>query len=290
MVLKINPAFKSLIPPLDPEEYETLERKILAEGIRDAIVVWKGVIIDGHNRYAIAQKHGIKEYAVLEMEFEDEDATKLWIIDHQLGQRNLDKLTKIELAQLKDPLIKEKAKERMLAGKQDPVTKSSQGRTRKKVADFAGVSEDTVRKADFILENATPEQISSIRSGEATINKVYREMQPGTKICRKCREEKPASRFHDNTCLDCYNKRRNVQKREQRKSENEFASDSSMYTIEAFQEEFESNAVVYLENAGEFVSTHYSPLWKDATNKKIAIAAIDKVITALTKMKELIQS
>jgi hypothetical protein len=288
MELKINPAFRDLIPPLASEEYETLERKILAEGIHDAIIVWKGVIIDGHNRYEIAQKHGLKSYAVLEMEFADEDAAKLWIIDHQLGRRNLDKLTKIQLAQLKDPLVKEKAMERMLAGKQDPVTKSSQGRTRRKVAEIAGVSEDTVRKAEFVMENATPEQISSIRSGESTINKVYRESQTGTKICHKCGEEKPAPRFHDNTCLDCYNKRRNTQKREQRSNENDIAPDPLLYTIEAFQLEFKASADRYVDLAETFVTAHYSPLWKLKENKQIAIAALEEVAAAILKLKGLV--
>ena len=38
--LKIDSEFKSLIPPLTTEEYDGLERSILAEGCRSAIVVW----------------------------------------------------------------------------------------------------------------------------------------------------------------------------------------------------------------------------------------------------------
>ena len=47
--LQINPEFKDLIFPLKPEEYEGLEKSIIEEGCRDAIVSWNSTIIDGHN-------------------------------------------------------------------------------------------------------------------------------------------------------------------------------------------------------------------------------------------------
>ena len=58
--LQINEEFKSLIPPLTNDEYDLLEQNILKEGIRDPIIVYDNVIIDGHNRFKIAQKHNLK--------------------------------------------------------------------------------------------------------------------------------------------------------------------------------------------------------------------------------------
>lgn len=45
-------------------------------------------MIDGHNRYEICQKHGI-EFKTVEKEFENRDVVIDWIINNQLGRRNL---------------------------------------------------------------------------------------------------------------------------------------------------------------------------------------------------------
>ena len=102
--LKVNPVFKNLIPPLSKDEYEGLEQNILADGkVRDALTVWQGMIVDGHNRYEIAKKHNLP-FATMDKAFENEDAAKLWIIDNQLGRRNVPPFVRIELA-LKRELI-----------------------------------------------------------------------------------------------------------------------------------------------------------------------------------------
>ena len=57
--LTIDQDFKDLIRPLRSQEYLQLEENLLADGCREPIVVWNGVIVDGHNRYEICKKHGI---------------------------------------------------------------------------------------------------------------------------------------------------------------------------------------------------------------------------------------
>lgn len=80
--------FDSLIPPLTAEEFTELERSILAEGCRDKLVVWNGILLDGHNRLRICQKHNIP-FEIKEIELEDEAAAKIWILRNQLGRRNI---------------------------------------------------------------------------------------------------------------------------------------------------------------------------------------------------------
>jgi len=86
--LSIDKDFECLIPPISEDEYNQLEKNILAEGCRDPLVTWNGVIIDGHNRYAICTEHGI-EFKVHEMKFNERYEAVNWIIDNQLGRRNL---------------------------------------------------------------------------------------------------------------------------------------------------------------------------------------------------------
>lgn len=57
--LIIDPQFKNLIPPLQRTEYLQLEENLLADGCRDPLVVWRGTLVDGHNRYEICMRHRI---------------------------------------------------------------------------------------------------------------------------------------------------------------------------------------------------------------------------------------
>jgi hypothetical protein len=88
--LKIDEEFRFLIPPLPDEEYSQLEQNIMRDGCTDPIKVWAGhdIILDGHNRYEICTKEEI-EYKVYFIELETREDAINWIIDNQLGRRNL---------------------------------------------------------------------------------------------------------------------------------------------------------------------------------------------------------
>ena len=67
-----------------------LEDNILADGqITTPIAVWNGVIVDGHNRYKILQKHPHIPYSIKEMNFENRYEAIAWMCNQQLGRRNL---------------------------------------------------------------------------------------------------------------------------------------------------------------------------------------------------------
>ena len=88
--LTIDPEFKGKIPPLREEELKQLEENILADGVViNPLIVWDGVIVDGHNRYRILQKHPEIQFTTYEKEFPDRYAAIAWICKNQLGRRNL---------------------------------------------------------------------------------------------------------------------------------------------------------------------------------------------------------
>jgi ParB-like chromosome segregation protein Spo0J len=98
------------------EEYKGLEKSLLEEGCRDALVTWNGTIVDGHNRYELCQKHGI-DFDVVEKEFENENAAKTWIIQNQLARRNLPKYVYGELVLQLEPLLAKEAKQNQIQHK-----------------------------------------------------------------------------------------------------------------------------------------------------------------------------
>ena len=88
--LKVDPEFQGKIPPLTFEELNQLEANILRDGrIINPIIVWQGLIVDGHNRYTIAKKHPEIPFTVHEKEFASRYEAIIWICKNQLGRRNL---------------------------------------------------------------------------------------------------------------------------------------------------------------------------------------------------------
>ncbi len=83
---------KAYIPPLTKEEFLLLEQNILAEGCREALILWQNaeqfILVDGHNRYEICQKHQIP-YKTITKSFADIETVKNWMIQNQLGKRNI---------------------------------------------------------------------------------------------------------------------------------------------------------------------------------------------------------
>lgn len=89
-VLQIDPEFESKIPPLTDDEYRQLEDNIVSEGVvLMPLIVWNGTIVDGHNRYKIAQAHPGIIFDTLEKEFDNRYEALAWICKNQLGRRNL---------------------------------------------------------------------------------------------------------------------------------------------------------------------------------------------------------
>ena len=90
--LIVDPEFEEKRPRLSEEEFQLLEQLILEEGrIKDPIVTWNGIIVDGHNRYRIMLKHPEIQipFDIYDKEFSDRFAAIAWICKNQLGRRNL---------------------------------------------------------------------------------------------------------------------------------------------------------------------------------------------------------
>jgi hypothetical protein len=87
-ILIYDSEFRRLLPEMQPEEYRQLEVNILRDGCRDPIVVWGNIIIDGHHRYEICQKHSLP-YHTVEVEFQSREEAIRWICLNQIGRRNI---------------------------------------------------------------------------------------------------------------------------------------------------------------------------------------------------------
>ncbi|MDR3005487.1 MAG: plasmid replication/partition related protein [Acidovorax sp.] len=196
--IQVLPELKAYIDPLTPDEHEALERSILDEGCRDALVLWGNILVDGHNRFGICQKHGLPFKTIQNERFKNMEDIHLWMIDQHLGRRSVSDFQRGVLALRKREIIAERraaaaaavnaakaeageaAVEAPWEGDTDPVVAQALASvpkvpeqaldTREALARAARLSAGQVKMIETIQEKAAPEVVAAVRSGELTLN------------------------------------------------------------------------------------------------------------------------
>jgi hypothetical protein len=178
MTITINEDLRAYIDPLTEDEYAALERSILSEGCRDALVLWRDLLVDGHNRYSICQKHGLPFNTVQNQTFQSMDDVHLWMIDNHLGRRSVSDFQRGVLALRKKEILSARL---VQAQAQQPPAQPAEADvamqsgaapvlTREAVARTAKVSSATLGQIEKIQKTATPELVSAVKSGVISIN------------------------------------------------------------------------------------------------------------------------
>jgi YD repeat-containing protein len=154
--IRIDKELASLIPPLTQDEYDQLEASLLKDNCRDPLIVWKkkNILLDGHNRLKICHEHNLP-YHIVEVEIEDKDAAKAFILRNQLSRRNLSpEATSYLRGKRYLEMRHQGVKTEMAAGQKDPKRLSEQ------LAAEYKVGEKTIRRdarfaeaIDVIAEN-----------------------------------------------------------------------------------------------------------------------------------------
>lgn len=207
--LKIDPELQELLPPLIPEEYKQLEKNILENGFDKnfPIMEWNGFIVDGHNRYQICKKHGITDYTVGTLAYKTKEEVMEWMLDIQLGRRNLSPIQRIAVAEKYRPFYEKQAKRNLsLAGKiSKPLAnlpkatlEESTIDVREKLAEKANVGARTYAKGKKILDSSNDTIKEKVLSGEMSINAGYNELMGKDKSILPVKKEfKPVQEDKD---------------------------------------------------------------------------------------------
>ncbi len=199
MDIVVNEELKAYIDPLTPDELDALERSIVAEGCRDALVLWNDLLIDGHNRYAICQKHGLPFNTIQATQFKNMDDVHLWMIDQHLGRRSVSDFQRGVLALRKREIIAARRSAAAAAvmaakaeapaqpegeapweGETDPVVAAALASvakvpdealdTREALARVARLSSSQVKLIETIQQKAAPEVVAAVRSGDISLS------------------------------------------------------------------------------------------------------------------------
>ena len=178
MTITINEDLRAYIDPLTEDEYTALERSLLSEGCRDALVLWGDLLVDGHNRYSICQKHEIPFNTVQNQTFQSLDDVHLWMIDNHLGRRSVSDFQRGVLALRKKEIVSARLAQTQAqqtsakpAGA-DAATPAAADPTwtREAAARAARVSSATLGQIEKIQKTAAPELVSAVKAGVISIN------------------------------------------------------------------------------------------------------------------------
>jgi transposase-like protein len=178
MTITVNEDLRAYIDPLTEDEYAALERSLLAEGCRDALVLWGDLLVDGHNRYSICRKHGIPFNTVQNQTFQSIDDVHLWMIDNHLGRRSVSDFQRGVLALRKKEIVA--ARLAQAQDKKAPAEPAAEAAavpadtlpqlTRESIARAARVSSATLGQIEKIQKTAAPELVNAVKTGMISIN------------------------------------------------------------------------------------------------------------------------
>ena len=179
----VLPELAGLLPPLTGEQVTALETDILQNGCYSPVIVNEDlVIIDGHNRQALCEKHSVP-YRMMVFHFDDMLEAMRWAVETQKARRNLNiwELAKIALKLKPTVETKARARQQEYYGNQYesglpatlPEVHSQHMETRKELADTVGIGERTMGKAMRIDDKAPQVVKDALDNREISINQGY---------------------------------------------------------------------------------------------------------------------
>ncbi|MEO1049344.1 MAG: ParB N-terminal domain-containing protein [Bacteroidota bacterium] len=208
----IDAELQGFITPMEADEKKQLEANILSEGCRDPLVVWQKevdqfILIDGHNRFDICTRHDLP-FQIKKLKFDALDKVKEWMIDNQLGRRNLNPDQLSYYRGLKYERLKQKK------GGYDKVESKGQKDllTSEKLAKEFNVSEKTIKRdAKYavgldIIAQSNPKLKDNILLGKAKVNK---------SDIQTLAEAEESEKINIKNEADLYNKAKNIARRKE---------------------------------------------------------------------------
>lgn len=304
--MKIDNDFKNLLPELTAEEYAGLELDILEHGILSPIIVWNGTIIDGHNRYAIAQAHKLPDESIptVAVNFNSKASAIEWIINNQKNRRNLTKSQLVAAWSKYEAEVAREAKERQGTRTDLNISKNFNEspepiRTAAEVAAKIGVSEPTYRDMKLITEHGTEEQIARMDKGGKGngVSAIAREIKTPkikeTFRCRDCGKLFLISEAHkrengktDNQCKGCHVKKDSEYKERNRlKGTDGFYVDSveeRIWTPEEITEQIKRDFDSFIDNLKIELDVHRNEI---KTHEEMIDETIEIFVETLRLMK-----
>jgi ParB-like chromosome segregation protein Spo0J len=170
--IKISSEYQALVPAQSGHEYQSLKQSINENGFWNShpiVINSDGIILDGHHRYRACQELAIEPKTAI-MQFRDKLQEKLFVINSNLKRRHLNSFQRTELGLRSKSILQEIVKSNQSLGGKGVRNLTPLGRVDLEIGKLAGVSYDTVRKVELILNKNPQELLFRLRSGTESIN------------------------------------------------------------------------------------------------------------------------
>lgn len=309
MELKIDPEFQGKIPPLTAEEFDQLKENILEAGeVYEPIVIWNGVIVDGHNRWKIIQENPGLIWKTKEMDFPDKWAAFDWMYKNQLGRRNLtEQQRSYMIGKMKEARKKSRgySYERDSSGRYLKPQNGGTGTTSEIIAAELGIGVNTVDRAEKFaagidaIREVSPETANKVLSGEikptrtdvASIAKAEPEERPrmveqiekGEKITPVAVPDKivhkPEAKYTGGGTAEYRAKRDEIAETVAKMYDPDSVPE---YGIDDFLKEIGWNADLYIKQLRNSITDHLELV---KSNREVVFGIIDEIKEDIEKIK-----
>lgn len=187
----VLPEMEQLLPPLSAEQFSSLERDILESGCYAPIIVNEElVIVDGHNRFRICEKHGLP-FRMLVFSFADLLEAKQWALETQRGRRNLSLWALGQIALKLKPELETAAKAHQ--GRRTDLSVNSPKShtpfdTRKEMAQAVGIGEQAMGRIARLSEDAPQALKDALERKEVSVNRGWKILKALQQLSEEERE------------------------------------------------------------------------------------------------------
>jgi ParB-like chromosome segregation protein Spo0J len=167
--MKAHP-ISEIFPLMGDVDLAELAEDIKTHGLREPVVTYEGMILDGRNRWAACELAGIRPVPAVKYDGDDPVG---FVVSRNLRRRHL---TVSFRAMLANDLAKLQPGRR--TDLRPPANLPEVGQAR--AAELLNVSERTVRAAKTVADKGTPAEVARVRAGEETVSraeKILREKE-----------------------------------------------------------------------------------------------------------------
>jgi ParB-like chromosome segregation protein Spo0J len=160
----------NLFPMMSDDEYRALVKDIRENGLREAIWLYEGKIIDGRNRYKACRELGVEpDY----QQWNGEGSIINFVISLNLHRRHLSSSQKAVIALEVEKFLSVEAKERQRGGQggvllSQKIEQANPGKATEQAAKLIGTNRQYVSDAK-VIEKKAPQALVEIKAGKATI-------------------------------------------------------------------------------------------------------------------------
>lgn len=307
---RIDPEFENKIPPIGEAEFQQLRENILAAGeVYEPLTVWDGVLVDGHNRWKVIHEHPEVKWRSREMYFADKWAAFEWMYKNQLGRRNLtDEQRTYMIGKMYEARKKSVGEHKgnqhsnLECAQIEPIPNL---RTADKIASEIGVGKETVKRSEKFskgvdaLREVSPEAADKVLNGKAGITKaevqqigrmesdevqetVEKILNPPTD--KEKREQRKVGAKISRVSTETEEDRERMARIEAIVKDMYDPTTAPEFTIDLLIEDIELNGQTYVELLTNTIADRKNLATDE--NKPLIVAAIDKVVDGILKVRD----